>query len=96
MLSSSRSSRSVSPKEGKNIDILYAENVACKFCRILKKLDIKYLDLLFVRQCIYIPNAVNNSLTIISHGEATPRVISTGCLYTWTMKNETEEPELGR
>jgi hypothetical protein len=91
-VSSGRTSRSLSPKEGKNIDLFYAENVTCKFCRIIKKSDVKYLDLLFVGQCIYIPHAPTNSLTIIVPGDRTPKFMANGSLHTWAM-NDAEEIE---
>ena len=71
----------------RKVDILYGENVSCKFIRItISFSDIKYRDLIFFLQFLYIPNVEDLSLTVFIPGQSEPRVIPSGALHSWNPK----------
>jgi hypothetical protein len=87
--SKSKSRSKVLDREGvgllRSVDIFYAENVTCKYIRICKKSDSKYFDVVFIGQCVYVPNVDDGSLTIFLPDGTLPIIISAGCLHSWDM-----------
>ena len=68
----------------RKVDVLYGENVSCKFIRIvISGSDNKYLDLIFLGQYLYIPNVEDGSLTVLLPGQSNPRIIRSGALHSW-------------
>jgi hypothetical protein len=74
----------------RKVDILYAENVCCKFLRMLAHTDVKFHDLIFLGQYLYIPNVENQSITVMIPGQSNPKVIASGALHFWRPEKDKE------
>jgi hypothetical protein len=81
-----KSVRSVSPREGQNVDLFHAENVTCKYIQINKHSDTNSYDTVFIGHRLYVPNVQNNSLTVFSLDAATVTTILAGRLHYWDTK----------
>ena len=66
--------------------MFYGENVSCKFVTYKKNTDSNYFDTFSIGQSFYVPNAKNNTLTVIQPNEPVHKTVASGCLHSWCTK----------